>query len=414
MGQNGSSTERDRLNNDSKSAGKTNEDNTFNMSREFYEHKLLKRCEHIHFDVEAWYKILQDQTFYTEFIPISPSIARAFVNYYQTRYNSKNLLNSTDIQLIQSVQHQLNQQIFNSKTNQFQINGTFIRLSSRSPKDGTSLDSQKLIQLYHQELQMLQDKYPNEYHSIEGKANMELIAYSYAQFHCLKVTNEFEALNIILSSERVFIDLLEALDCQQVQDNKIVNINNIKLHDWNTNIIIREWNYLLDPSMEFRCFVYQSNLTAISQYNHYCKFYQLQNNLTVQQIKIKIIEYWQQKIKPLLYPFKEKYFSYVIDIGLIENKLSNELECVVIELNPFASSTGASLFDWKTDIDQLTGQRNDIEIRIRSDYLPNINQYIEFIFQENKLNTEENLLSTDDDHQPYFIFLNKIQTQLSS
>ncbi|CAF3789323.1 unnamed protein product [Rotaria sordida] len=166
--------------------------------------------------------------------------------------------------------------------------------------------------------------------------------------------------------------------------------------------------------MEFRCFVYQSNLTAISQYNHYCKFYQLQNNLTVQQIKIKIIEYWQQKIKPLLYPFKEKYFSYVIDIGLIENKLSNELECVVIELNPFASSTGGSLFDWKTDIDQLTGQRNDIEIRIRSDYLPNINQYIEFIFQENKLNTEENLLSTDDDHQPYFIFLNKIQTQLSS
>ncbi|CAF4336407.1 unnamed protein product, partial [Rotaria sordida] len=146
MGQNESSAERDRVNNDSKSAAKTNEDNTFNMSREFYEHKLLKRCEHIHFDVEAWYKILQDQTFYTEFIPISPSIAQAFVNYYQTRYNSKNLLNSSDIQLIQSVQRQLNQQIFNSKSNQFQINGTFIRLSSRSPKDGTSLDSQKLIQ----------------------------------------------------------------------------------------------------------------------------------------------------------------------------------------------------------------------------------------------------------------------------
>ncbi|CAF3734952.1 unnamed protein product [Rotaria sp. Silwood1] len=414
MGQNESSTEKDKVNNDSKPVAKTNEHNILNVSTEYYEHKLLKRCEHIHFDVEAWYNILQCQTFYTEFISISPSIAQAFVNYYQTRYNSKKLLNSNDLQLIQSVQHQLNQQIFNSKTNQFKINGTFIRLSSRSPKDGSPLNSQKLIQLYHQELERLQVKYPNEYDSIEGKANMQLIAYCYAQFHCLKVTNELEALNLILSSERIFIDLLEALDCQQVLDNHITNMNNIKLHDWNTNIIIREWNNFVDPSMEFRCFVYQSDLTAISQYNHYCKFYQLQNNLTIQQIKTTIIEYWQQKIKPLLDPFKEKYFSYIIDIGLIENKLSNELECIVIELNPFASSTGASLFNWKTDINQLTGQQNDIEIRVRSDYMTNIDEYMKFIFQENKLNTEDNLIAGDNDDEPYFVFLNKIQTQLSS
>jgi hypothetical protein len=183
---------------------------------------------------------------------------------------------------------------------------------------------------------------------------------------------------------------------------------------WNNNIIIREWNSLLDPSMEFRCFVYQSNLTAISQYNHYCKFYQLQNDLTIQQIKFTIIEYWQQKIKPLLDPFNEKYFNYIIDLGLIENQLSNELECMVIELNPFAPSTGASLFNWKTDINQLTGQQNEIEIRVRSNYFPNIEEYIKFIFQENKLNTEDDLLSGDDEHEPYFIFLNKMQTQLSS
>jgi hypothetical protein len=407
MGQKESSTRTDSFNSDVK----TDTNNTINIPRELYDHKLLKRCEHIHFDVEAWYKILQDQTFYTEFIPISPLIAQAFVNYYQTRYNSKQLLNSNDLQLIQSIQNQLKQQIFNSKTNKFQINGSFIRLSSRSPKDGNPLDSQILIQHYHQELNTLQIKYPDEYDSAKGKANMQLIAYGYAQFHSLKIMNEYEALNLILSSERVFIDLLNALDCQHVQDNKVLNINNIKLHDWNNNIIIREWNNLLDPSMEFRCFVYQSNLTAISQYNHYCKFYQLQNDLTVQQIKSTIIEYWQQKIQPLLDQFNEKYLNYIIDLGLIENKQSNEFECVVIELNPFATSTGASLFHWTEDINQLTGQLNEIEIRVRSNYLPNIEEFAEFILEENKLNKEDNLSS---DHEPYFIFLNKIQKQLSS
>ena len=408
MGQKESSTHTDSFNDKSDCNVKTITDDDINITRQLCERKLLKRCEHISFDVESWYEILQSQTFYTEFLPISPSIAQAFVNYYQTRYNSKKIFSINDLQLIESIQHQLKQQIFNSKHKKFQNNGTFIRLSSRSPKDGNPLASQTLIQFFHQELNRLQVKYPNEYNSIENKANMQMIAYSYAQFHAFKVTNEFEALNLILSSERVFIDLLDALACHKVKDNKVTNI---KLHDWNNNIIIREWNSSLDPSMEFRCFVYQSNLTAISQYNHYCKFYQLQNDLTVQQIKLTIIQYWQQKIKPLLDPLTEKYSNYIIDLGLIENESTNEVECIVIELNPFAPSTGASLFDWKTDINQLTGQLNEIEIRVRSTYFPNLQEYIEFISRENQLNVEDN---SPSDHEPYFIFLNKIQTQLSS
>ncbi|CAM2712487.1 unnamed protein product [Rotaria socialis] len=414
MGQTKSSTSQDGLNNQSDSIAKIDEQDTFVVSTPLYDHQLSKRCEHIDFDVEAWYNILECQTFHTEFLSISPSTARAFVNYYQARYNSKRFFNTNDLRLIQSIQRQLNQKIFNLGANRFQINGNFIRLSSRSPKDGNPLDSQKLVQLYHQELEILKVKYPNEYDSIEGKANMQLIAYSNAQMRCLKVTNEIEALNLILSSERIFIDLLEALDCQVVHDNKTININNRKLYDWSTKIIIREWNNLLDPSMEFRCFVYDSNLTAISQYNHYCKFYPLQNDTTVQNIKNTIIQYWQQKIKPLLDPFKEKYSKYIIDIGLIENSLSNEIECVVIELNPFAQTTGPGLFHWKTDIQQLIGQKDGIEIRVRSNYLTDIDRYVEFIFGENKLNTENSSSSDDEDRTPYFVFLNKMEKQFSS
>ena len=357
---------------ESKSNVKSDANNTNDVSRELYDLRLLKRQEHIDFDVEAWYPILQSETFYTEFIPISPSIAQAFVNYYQRRYNSKKNFSLNDLKLIQSIQHQLKQQIFNSKINKLQINGTFIRLSARSPKDGCPLDTKTLSQFYYQELTTLKTKYPNECLSDEGKANMQLIACSNAQFQSLRITNEVEALNIILSSERVFIDLLNALSCQQVYDNEVPNTSNIKLHAWNNNIIAREWNSLLDPSMEFRCFVYQSNLTAISQYNHYCKFYYLQNDLTIQQIKLTIIKYWQEKIKPLLDPYKEKYSNYIIDLGLIENKSSNELECIVIELNPFATSTGASLFHWSGDHNQINRaiqrNRNTCTIRLFTKY----------------------------------------------
>ncbi|CAF1316461.1 unnamed protein product [Rotaria sordida] len=413
MGQKESSIRDDSFNSESKSNVKTGSNNTIKTARGRYDDQLLKRCENVYFDVEAWYRIIQSETFYTEFIPISPSIAQAFVNFYQTRYSSTKLLNFNDIQLITSIQNQLKEQIFNSKTNKFQSNGTFIRLSSRSPKDGKPLDYQKISQFYNQKLNELQVQYLDEYKSIEGKANMQMIAYCYAQFHSLKVTDEIQAFNLILSSERVYYDLIEVLDCQQVKDNKVANINNIKLHDWNNNIIIREWNNLLDPSMEFRCFVYQSKLTAISQYDYYCKYYHLQNNGIVQQIKITIIKYWQEKIQPLLNPLPEKYSNYVIDIGLIENKLTNEYDCIVIEMNPFETSTGASLFNWTTDSDQLRGQENEIEIRVQSDYYPYIKDYIEFILEVNQCDGKENSSSVDHGKEPYFIFLDQMKTQFS-
>ncbi|CAF2653720.1 unnamed protein product [Rotaria sp. Silwood2] len=413
MGQKESSTRNDSFNSEFESDLKTNSNNTIKTPREWYDVQLLKRCENVYFDVEAWYKVIQSETFYTEFIPISPSIAQAFVNFYQTRYTSTKLLNSNDIHLIASIQNQLKEQIFSSKTNNFQSNGTFIRLSSRSPKDGKPLDSRKISQFYDQKLSELQIQYPDDYKSIEGKANMQMIAYCYAQFHSLKVTDETQALNLILSSERVYYDLIEVLDCQQLKDNKVANINNIKLHDWNNNIIIREWNDLLDPSMEFRCFIYQSNLTAISQYNYYCKYYHLQNDVIVQQIKRTIIKYWQEKIQPLLDPLAEKYSNYVIDIGLIENKLTNEYDCIVIEMNPFETSTGASLFNWIIDSNQLRGGRNETEIRVQSDYYPYIKDYIEFILEINQCDGKENSSSDHHGKEPYFIFLDQMKTQLS-
>jgi hypothetical protein len=162
MGQTKSSISDDSVNSESESDLQTDSNNTNTIPREWYDDQLLKRCKNVYFDVETWYKIIQSETFYTESIPIFLSLAQAFTNFYQTRYTSNKLLNSNDIQLIISIQNQLKEQIFNSKTNQFQNNETFIRLSSRSLKDGMLLDSRKISQFYHQKLNKLQIKYAND------------------------------------------------------------------------------------------------------------------------------------------------------------------------------------------------------------------------------------------------------------
>jgi len=327
-----------------------------------YDQQLTKRRANEAFDVEAWYKLIQDQTFPTQFIPISPAIAQAFVHFIQTRYTTTKSLDSHDTQLIEFIEKQLKEQVFNSTTKH-----CFIRLSARSPKDGRPLNTQITNEIYQQKLTELQSTFANEYDTVKGKANMQSIASYYAQFHSLKVTNEIETLNLILSSERIYHDLNEVLDCYKVNSN------------WNNHIIIREWNNQLDPSMEFRCFVYQSQLTAISQYNHYCKYYHLQNVNTVQKIKITIIQYWKNTIQPLFDPFPEKYANYVIDIGLI----GDQFDCIVIEMNPFEITTGTSLFDWTIDNDILRGDGHEVEIRVRFDYHPYIENYLDFILELN-------------------------------
>jgi len=357
-----------------------------------YDEQLAKRNTNEAFDVEAWYRIIQDQTFSTQFIPISIDQAQAFVHFFETRYTSTKSLDPNDIVLLEFIEKQLKEQVFNSTSKNF-----FVRLSARSPKDGKPLNTQIINRIYQEKLADLQKTHSNEYDTVQGKANMQLIASYYAQFHSLKVTNEIETLNLILSSERIYYDLNEVLDCEKVN------------HTWNNHIIVREWNDRLDPSMEFRCFVYQSKLTAISQYNHYCKYYHLQDADTIQRIKSTIARYWQTKIQPLLDPFPEKYANYVIDIGLI----GDQFDCIVIEMNPFHSTTNPSLFDWTTDNGILRGDGHETEIRVRLEYYPYVEDYINFILELNNCSEEprDNSRTTNERLQPYFVFLEKIKTR---
>ena len=82
-------------------------------------------------------------------------------------------------------------------------------------------------------------------------------------------------------------------------------------------------------------------------------------------------------------------------------------------MNPFETITHPCLFDWTKDNNQLRGPGNEIAIRVQLDYYPHVEDYVEFILDINQCNEKNNFSSDHPNKEPYFIFLDKMKTQLS-
>ena len=149
----------------------------------------------------------------------------------------------------------------------------------------------------------------HKYESIEYQNELYL-SFASSLTYALKVKNGFEAMDLLLNSERVFTDLRQSIEFSE---------------KFNVNIIIREWNDSLKYDLEFRCFVFNNKLNAISQYDY--TFFSSELYIKSEVIKEKISSYFNQNIQNKL----EKLENYVIDFGMS----SNFDEIYVIELNPF-------------------------------------------------------------------------------
>ena len=343
--------------------------------------KFEKTLQHIHFDIDEWYPHVESLTFETKFIPIHPKHAQAIVLFYRYRYCNASIstVNMDIVNNLKELQQTLDQHIKQCINEWYDDNdkdkGVFIRFSNRSPKDGHKVTSSS------------QNDYQNEENK-EEDPNAAFINFCRSTAKDLFVDNADDAMALILSSERVFTDLLSALNAHKYpfkylfhnqltayahadDDEKENKINDDPLK-WNeeqwdickVSIAIRKWDNRIRDDLEFRCFVFDKKLRAISQYNHYCYFKELGDNaLFVECIKKKIMRYFEEEIVSNV-----PYRNYVIDIGIIvvdeENKEQMDaLQTVVIELNPFETTTGAGLFDWGRDEKQLKNGK-EVEIRV--------------------------------------------------
>lgn len=191
--------------------------------------------------------------------------------------------------------------------------GAFVRTSARSPKDAVHTDITPIT---------------------EGTVPERLRALMAAQIEAMRCTTADRALTLLLRSERVAYGFDMALEVGG---------------EWREHLSVSPF---LDirPEQEWRCFVIDRRVTAISQYHCLCAFPNLSD-------------------PALLRPFLERVIPHVplascaIDVAL------QAAGPIIVEINPLVPDLlGGCLFDWNNphDSDVLMG-RAPFEVRVGRD-----------------------------------------------
>lgn len=320
--------------------------------------KINKKAEHFPFDFDRWFKSLKDFTFNSYILPINQKIARAMVNYYQQRFIGRNVLTSKDASNLIKLQTEIQEFMDQIHCK----DGIFVRMSNRSPKDGTPLleNNQTMASIYKKIIRK----------NKRADSNKKLQLIFEEQLKILKCQSSDQVMNLLLTSERVYQDLLLALDANKLDPND----------NWSTSVILREWQADLREDFEFRVFVANNKVTAISQYNPYCQYDSLcsLNKRGLSNLTKRILDF-VEKVDPNV-----GHKDYIIDVAIKEDGI------YIIELNPFAPSTSACLYSWESDHDLLCGITDEKpSIKIRREMIPDPEEFINKIISLEEQNSKD-------------------------
>eukprot|EP01130_Rhizamoeba_saxonica_P007463 TRINITY_DN3020_c0_g1_i1.p1 TRINITY_DN3020_c0_g1~~TRINITY_DN3020_c0_g1_i1.p1 ORF type:complete len:319 (+),score=68.93 TRINITY_DN3020_c0_g1_i1:439-1395(+) len=113
---------------------------------------------------------------------------------------------------------------------------------------------------------------------------------------------------------------------------------------WNMNIVVRRW-IEINPEYEFRAFVHNNTMTAIT---HYYKFLYVEEIVECKElIQNLILEFFEHTLKELV-PLDDYVIDFIYDY-------SNQ-SVSVIELNPWSEASSSALFDWEVDQNIIFGE----------------------------------------------------------
>jgi len=273
--------------------------------------------------MERWYSIPQLRSFTprTVFVPLSRPTANALHAHIEMKvYCRKEKIGEEEQKLVEELTQQIHDVIQNEFGNQ-----AFVKLSTRSPKDTlTAAINNRMKEALESELA-----------KSDGSDNGDAIAFCAAVRNAMRVTSGEEALWLIEGSSRVQEDLMKWSECE----------GKLPL-----SIVVREW-LPMTPSGEFRAFIKEKKLTAVSQYCYYQYF----PEVTDQKDKLEetIKAFWESIAESI--PHK----NCVIDFFITDD--TN----YIIELNPFFSDTGGCLFSWREKKDTMViGGQSPFEFRV--------------------------------------------------
>lgn len=229
----------------------------------------------------------------------------------------------------------------------------FVRLSTRSPKDAVAL----VPRLREQLVAALRERFallpPHAGGGAPGR-NAQLCALDGCMCDLMAVTDGAQAFELIMHSERCVSDLRRMLEHRE------------SLPTWDLQLIVRE-HVRLPPSSEYRCFVRGGELCAVSQYFASSYFAPVAAGAAVTQARIE--QFFEQHCKGAL-----GLEDCILDLALMpEPGAAEAVEAAgqaaaplggvwLIELNPYAPTTGACLFDWQVDAETLA--HPPVEMRV--------------------------------------------------
>lgn len=145
------------------------------------------------------------------------------------------------------------------------------------------------------------------------------------QIKCISANDVYLLLN---SSSYIVHDLTEALaDCADVEDAKQAH------EEIEYQLVLRKW-FNVSPSGEFRCFVRDRQLVAISQRDP--NYYDFLEGMRL-AIEIRLVEFFEDNLKD---SFPNKSFVFDVYCPKVEEKIW------LIDINPFSRTTDALLFSW--------------------------------------------------------------------
>eukprot|EP01012_Entosiphon_sulcatum_P021192 TRINITY_DN25974_c0_g1_i2.p1 TRINITY_DN25974_c0_g1~~TRINITY_DN25974_c0_g1_i2.p1 ORF type:complete len:217 (-),score=44.59 TRINITY_DN25974_c0_g1_i2:451-1101(-) len=183
--------------------------------------------------------------------------------------------------------------------------------------------------------------------------NDKLITLCKAELLALRVRSAADILGLFCASKRIKADLQLALDLRPARDGQHPLV-----------IVLREWREL-PLAGEFRGFVHEGRLTALSQYADRVFFAGLAANPEAVVARVRSLF---DAVSPLL---RGVFPSYVIDFVAMED--SDDV--IVLELNPWAESTDGCQFSWVHDRKILRGEEA-FEFRFVRQIDPNLATFV--------------------------------------
>lgn len=198
----------------------------------------------------------------------------------------------------------------------------FVKLDSRSPKDAvvSRTSDLKLRETVRKQILMAQQQRSESKGKAEGSSQDSQVSPE-AVLHGLmtalmlhsKVTSGEQVIQLLCSSSRIREDL--------------VNVKKFVKYGMYLDLVLRAWDpdIARHPEREFRGFVCNNRLTAVSQYDHKTRYAELQGDAIHDSLCRRFLSFFDAVLKESL----SHIASYVVDFYVTSEKIW------LVELNSF-------------------------------------------------------------------------------